>query len=336
VVARPGEVVGVLGPNGAGKSTLLQVLAGLLPLTDGSVRLDGRVLDDATTGTFVETADRPVGYVFQDYRLFPHLNVVDNVAFGPRSQGVTKAAARTTAAGWLDRLGIADLARRRPADLSGGQAQRVALARALAVDPTLLLLDEPLAALDARTRLDVQDELRHHLVDFGGPTLMVTHDPVDALVLADRVVVIEGGQVVQEGTPAEVSRRPATDYVARLVGLNLYRGQCDGGVAVLEGGGRLVVPDQGVHGPVLVALRPSAITVSALEAHDTSVRNQWPGKIVGLTLLADRVRLEVEGLPSASVDVTPAAVADLGLAPGSSVWLAVKATELDVYPRSVA
>ncbi len=329
----PGEVVAVLGPNGAGKSTLLSAAAGLVPLTGGRAVLDGRVLDDARTGTFLEPADRPVGVVFQSYRLFPHLSVLDNVAFSPRARGAGRTRARAVARDWLDRLGLADLASRRPGDLSGGQAQRVALARALAGAPDLLLLDEPLAALDARTRLDVQSELKRHLAGFAGPCLVVTHDPLEALVLADRLLVLEGGRVVQEGAPAHVARRPATEYVARLVGLNLYAGVADGDAVHLDGGGTLVVPDHGERGPVLVALRPSAVVVSPHRPDVSSVRNTWPATVVGLTMLTDRVRLDLAGEPSALVDVTPAAVAELGLAPGDRVWLSAKATELEVYAR---
>ena len=248
VSAAPGEVLAVLGPNGSGKSTLLGAVAGLTPLSGGRISLDGAVLDDADDGTFVEAAQRPVGFVFQDYRLFPHLSVLDNVAFSPRVRGLGRARSRAVAVEWLERLGLADLARRRPGDLSGGQAQRVALARALAGDPALLLLDEPLSALDARTRLDVQTELKRHLADFAGPCLLVTHDPLEALVLADRLLVLEHGRVVQEGTPAEVARRPATEYVARLVGLNLYAGTADGAHVALHGGGGFVVPDHHERG----------------------------------------------------------------------------------------
>jgi molybdate transport system ATP-binding protein len=331
VSAAPGEVLAVLGPNGSGKSTLLSAIAGLTPLSGGRIALDGVTLDDAATGAFVEPAHRPVGVVFQDYRLFPHLSVLDNVAFSPRVRGLGRAAARAVAAGWLNRLGLSDLARRRPADLSGGQAQRVALGRALAGDPSLLLLDEPLSALDARTRLDVQGELKRHLADFAGPCLLVTHDPLEALVLADRLLVLEQGRVVQEGTPAEVARRPATDYVARLVGLNLYAGTADGPQVVLGGGGSFVVPDHHERGEVLVALRPSAVVVSTAPPDASSVRNTWPATITGMTLLTDRVRLDLVGEPSALVDVTPAAVAELGLDAGRQVWLSAKATELEVY-----
>lgn len=332
--AAPGRVLGVLGPNGAGKTTLLHALAGLIPVSAGRITLGGQVLDDAASGAFTQAAHRPVGFVFQDYRLFPHLSVLDNVAFSPRSRGLGKAAARAEAQHWLTRLGLAELASRKPAALSGGQAQRVALGRALAGRPLLLLLDEPLSALDARTRLDVQAELRRHLADFAGPCLLVTHDPLEALVLADRLLVLEDGRIVQEGTPAQVARRPATEYVARLVGLNLYAGRVNGAAVELTAGGSFVVPDHGQHGDVLVAVRPSAVVVSSQPPGASSARNTWPARVAGLTLLADRVRLDVEGCPPALVDVTPAAVADLSLGPGSQVWLAVKATDLEVYARA--
>ena len=340
VTVGPGEVLGVLGPNGAGKSTLLRALAGLLPLTAGSIRLDSAVLDDAAEDTWVPADRRPVGIVFQDYRLFPHLDVRDNVGFAPRSRGAGRAESRRAAQHWVDRLDLADLATRRPSQLSGGQAQRVALARALAADPALLLLDEPLAALDARTRIDVRSALRQHLADFPGPVLVVTHDPLEAMVLADRLLVLEGGRVVQEGTPASVARHPATDYVARLVGLNLYAGRLDSlsDEVALDGGGRLVVtltPDANVaDGRVLVALSPAAISVHTTPLDHTSMRNVWRGRVAGMELLGDRVRVEVQAEPAAIVDITAAALADLGLERGSEVWLAAKATETVAYPAT--
>jgi molybdate transport system ATP-binding protein len=334
LAAAPGEVVGVLGPNGAGKSTLLSAVAGLTPVSAGRITLAGQVMDDAGSGAFVETAGRPVGFVFQNYRLFPHLTVADNVAFSPRARGMGKHAAQAAAGRWLSRLGLADLADRKPGQLSGGQAQRVALARALAGQPRLLLLDEPLSALDAGTRLDVRTELKRHLADFAGPCLLVTHDPLEALVLADRVLVLEEGRIVQDGTPAHVARQPATDYVARLVGLNLYAGHASGAKVDLSQGGTFVVPDRGQHCDVLVAVRPSAIVVSTQLPMASSARNAWPARVVGLTLLADRVRLDLEGQPPALADVTPAAVADLSLATGTEVWLTVKATDLEVYAHA--
>jgi len=336
LTAPPGQVVGLLGPNGAGKSTLLSAVAGLTPVSAGRITLAGHVLDDADRGTFVEAAGRPVGFVFQNYRLFPHLTVADNVAFSPRARGLGRRAARSAAQHWLDRLGLADLAGRKPDQLSGGQAQRVALARALAGEPQLLLLDEPLSALDAGTRLDVQAELKRHLADFAGPCLLVTHDPLEALVLADQLIVLEGGRIVQQGTPQQVARRPGTEYVAKLVGLNLYVGRADGSRVTLDAGGTFIVPDQGQHGDVLLSVRPSAITVSSQHPQPSSARNTWTAKITGLTLLADRVRLDLDGDPPVLVDVTPAAVAELSLEPGSQVWLTVKATDLEVYPRDPA
>ena len=334
LTAAAGQVLGVLGPNGAGKSTLLSAVAGLTPVTAGRITLAGQVMDDADTGTFVEVSQRPVGFVFQDYRLFPHLTVAENVAFSPRARGLGRQAARSAASRWLDRLELTGLADRKPGQLSGGQAQRVALARALAGQPALLLLDEPLSALDAGTRLDVQAELKRHLADFGGPCQLVTHDQIEALVLADQVIVLEAGRIVQEGSPAQIARQPATAYVAKLVGLNLYPGQADGSQVKLAGGGAFVIADQGQHGDVLVAVRPSAVLISNQHPQPSSARNTWPAKITGLTMLADRVRLELEGQPPALVDVTPAAVAELSLSPGGQVWLTVKATEIEVYPRA--
>jgi molybdate transport system ATP-binding protein len=256
----PGEVLGVIGPNGAGKTTLLRALAGLLALTEGSIELNGQPLDDAAGDLFLTAEQRPIGLVFQNYRLFPHLSVRDNVAFASRSQGTTRRIAAASADRWLQRLGLTEFADRKPKQLSGGQAQRVALARALAAEPGLLLLDEPLAALDARTRQEVRGELRRHLVDFEGPTLFVTHDPLEAMVMTDRLLVIEDGRIVQEGSPASVARRPATQYVARLVGLNLYAGRRNGTSVALDAGGTLVATagsdGHGPDGRVLVAFEP--------------------------------------------------------------------------------
>lgn len=207
----PGRTLALLGPNGAGKSTVLGALAGIVP-SDGSIVLNGRAIET------LDTEHRRVGYVFQEYLLFPHLSVLENVAFGPRSSGMPRAAARATAAEWLDRLGIAELAARRPPQLSGGQAQRVALARALASAPELLLLDEPLAALDVEVRAEVREELARHIRDWGGLTIVVTHSLDDVAALADDVVVIEKGRATQRGTVRELVRAPATAYVERLVG----------------------------------------------------------------------------------------------------------------------
>jgi molybdate transport system ATP-binding protein len=318
----PGEVVALLGPNGAGKTTALRALAGLTPLDAGHVRLAGTDL----TGRPPER--RPIGVVFQDHLLFPHLSALDNVAFGPRRHGASRAAARATAAAWLDRVGLGEH-RRKPRQLSGGQAQRVALARALAVDPALLLLDEPLAALDARTRLDTRAEMHRHLAARAAATLLVTHDPLDALVLADRLVIIEDGRVVQEGTGADVTARPRTDYVARLVGLNLYRGTAADG-AVTVGGLSLTVTDR-VGGPAFVAFAPSAVALWP-EPPAGSPRNTWAATVTGVQRHGDNLRVQLTGPIDAAADITPAAAAQLGLATGRTLWATVKATETRAYP----
>jgi molybdate transport system ATP-binding protein len=320
-----GEVLAVLGPNGAGKSTLLQVLAGLLPPVGQGT------WDDVPAGVHVPAHERRLGMVFQDHLLFPHLSVADNVAFGLRTRGVRKAEARRAARDWLARVGIAELGDRRPGQLSGGQAQRAALARALVGDPALLLLDEPLSALDARTRLTVRAELRRHLAEYAGSTVLVTHDPVDAMALADRVVVVEEGRVVQAGTPADVSRHPRTDYVARLVGLALLPGSGEGTTVRLDGGGRVAVAEE-TAGPVFVAVRPESVALYPARPQG-SPRNVWPLRLVSATPHGSTVRCELDGEVPLVADVTATAFAELGLAPGTPVWASVKASEVAVYAR---
>ncbi|GLX11360.1 ABC transporter ATP-binding protein [Microbispora sp. NBRC 16548] len=319
----PGEVVALLGPNGAGKTTALRALAGLTAMSGGHISLDGRPLHT------VPPEQRPVGVVFQDYLLFPHLSALDNVAFGPRCQGVPKAEARRVAAALLERVGLADRAAAKPRQLSGGQAQRVALARALAVRPRLMLLDEPLAALDAHTRLEIRSQLRRHLADFDGATVLVTHDPLDAMVLADRLIVIESGGIVQQGTPAEVARRPRTDYVARLVGLNLHRGLGDG--ARVKVGELPLHTSEQVDGPAFVAFSPAAVALYRTRP-DGSPRNLWQATIGGIERHGDNVRVHLDGPITAFADITPAALADLRLSPGQRIWASVKATETHAYP----
>jgi molybdate transport system ATP-binding protein len=337
-----GEVLGVIGPNGGGKTTLLRALAGLAALDSGRISLGESVLDEPRARVFLSPERRPVGLVFQNYRLFPHLSVRDNIAFAGRAGGLSRRASRLAAGPWLERLDLAGLATRKPGELSGGQAQRVALARALAAEPGLLLLDEPLAALDVRTRTQVRGELGRHLAEFAGPTLVVTHDPLEALVLTDRLLVIEDGRVVQDAPPVEVASRPATEYVAGLVGLNLYPGvQGQLAAVALDGGGMLWAAESDSAGRphpapgsrVLVRVRPSAIALHAERPGRASPRNVWPGTVRGLELLTDRVRVQVDGEPPALVDLTPAAVAELRLVAGSPVWLSVKATEVGSYPN---
>jgi molybdate transport system ATP-binding protein len=325
-----GEVVVLLGPNGAGKTTLLRALAGLVPLGRGRVVLDGAVLDDTAAGVSVPTERRPVGFVFQDYLLFPHLSALENVAFGLRARGLGRAEARRRAADWLDRVGLAAHADARPRSLSGGQAQRVALARAMAGDPRLLLLDEPLAALDAATRAVLRRDLRRHLASFDGTRLLVTHDPLEAITLADRLVVLEGGRVTQTGSPAAVSQRPRSRYVAELVGVNLYRGRADGDGIRLAGAGRLVAA--GDHrGEVFAAVHPHAVALHRRPPEGTP-RNVLAGTADSVDVVGDRVRVRVAGPVPIVAEVTPAAAAELRLADGGPVWATFKATEVAVYP----
>lgn len=319
----PGEVVALLGPNGAGKTTALRALAGLTPLSQGEIILGGRPLHT------LPVESRPIGMVFQDYLLFPHLTALDNVAFGPRCHGVSKAEARRIAAAALERVGLADRATAKPRQLSGGQAQRVALARALAVEPELLLLDEPLAALDAHTRMEIRSQLRRHLAGFDGATVLVTHDPLDAMVLADRLIVIENGAIVQQGTPVEVARHPRTDYVARLVGLNLYRGVADG--TQVKVGELLLHTAERLDGPAFVAFPPTAVALYRTRP-DGSPRNLWHAVIDGIERHGDNVRVHLDGPITAFADITPAAVTALDLTPGERVWASVKATETHAYP----
>jgi molybdate transport system ATP-binding protein len=328
---QPGEVAALLGPNGAGKTTVLRALAGLLRLAAGRVVLDGRVLEDPARRIRVPVERRPVGMVFQDYLLFPHLSALENVAFGLRARGVRRGRARRTAHAWLERLGLPGIADAGPRTLSGGQQQRVALARALATDPRLLLLDEPLAALDVSIRAEVRRDLRRHLREFDGVNLLVTHDPLEAIALADRLIVIEQGRIVQSGTPAEVTERPRSAYVADLVGVNLLRGHAEGDGIDLGGGGHLEAVGAGA-GDVFAVIPPRSVSLWRARP-DGSPRNVWRGLATGLDLLGDRVRVRVDGSPQPSLvaEVTPAAVAELGLAEGSDVWVSVKATEVRVY-----
>ena len=327
----PGQVVALIGPNGAGKTTVLHALAGLLRLRSGHIALAGRVLDEPAAGTYVPPQQRDVGVVFQDYLLFPHLSALENVAFGPRARGAARSVAREEARTWLARVGLSGHAGSRPGQLSGGQAQRVALARALATRPKLVLLDEPLAALDAATRLEVRSDLARHLHEFGGSALMVTHDPLDAMVVADRIVVIEDGRVVQDGSPAEVARAPHTEYVARLVGLNLHRGRGSGTIVALDSGGVLHTADP-IEGPALVAFPPTSVTLHRRQP-EGSARNVWLGRVAGLEQHAHTVRVQVTAPrhPAVLADVTPSAVAELDLRVNASVWLSFKATDTHVY-----
>jgi molybdate transport system ATP-binding protein len=359
----PGEVLAVLGPNGAGKSTLLGLLAGLLAPDQGTVRLGGRLLTGGRE--FVPPERRRVGLMGQDPLLFPHLSAVENIAFGPRSQGVSRALARATAHEWLERLTLAEYGDRHPAKLSGGQRQRVALARALAAEPELLLLDEPLGALDAQTVPEVRQVLRTHLRGTGTTTVLVTHDVLDAATLADRVVVLADGHITDSGPTAGILAAPRSEFAAALAGLNLLTGTVDataeeGGVVTVSAGGAsisgLAAESVAAGDAAAVVFPPSAVAVYP-EPVAGSPRNAWPATVTALEPGPSAIRLTATldlasqstvgvpgkpvtalppgagGAPAVSADLTPASVAELDLHPGSRAFLTVKATEVRVYRR---
>jgi len=332
LTASAGRTVAVLGPNGAGKTTLLRALAGLLPLSAGRVVLGETVLDDPAAGVFVPPEQRPIGVVFQDYLLFPHLSAIENVAFGLRSRGMGRNQAHARAGEWLERVGLSQSASSRPAELSGGQAQRVALARALVSDPALLLLDE--AAGGARRRHPGRGPPRpppplgllRRRARVGDPR------PLEAAALADGLVVVEDGRVVQTGPLEELTARPRSVYVAGLAGTNLLRGQATGSEIVLAGnpGGRVTTASPAT-GEVLAVVPPQAVALSR-QRHEGSPRNVWAGRVDGIERIGDRARVRVVGPLTLVAEVTVASVHDLGLGEDSEVWMSVKATEISVYP----
>lgn len=325
----PGEAVAVLGPNGAGKTTLLRALAGLQTLDSGRVTLDGTVLDDPGRETLVAPERRPIGMVFQDGLLFPHLSVLENVAFGLRTRGVGRTEARRRAHGWLARIGLADRATTRPHQLSGGQAQRVALARALVAEPRLLLLDEPLAALDASVRPALRAELRAQLAVYEGVRIIVTHDPLEAAALADRLVVLESGRLTHEGTLADFTARPRSGYVADLVGVNFYSGRAAGRSVDVDGFALAVA--EPAQGDVLVTVAPRAVGVFR-HRPDTTARNVWEGVCEAADPEGERVRLRIGGALPIVAEITEASARELAPVPGTTLWLSVKATEITVLP----
>ncbi|MGZ4795349.1 MAG: ABC transporter ATP-binding protein [Acidimicrobiia bacterium] len=330
LAAGAGETVAVLGPNGAGKTTALHALSGLLPIERGAITLDGELLDDGRR-TFVPPERRSIGVVFQDGVLFPHLRALDNVAFGLRARGVDRAAARRQAEAWLGRVGLADRSRSRPAELSGGERQRIALARALVIEPRMLLLDEPLASLDQRVRVTVRRDLVTQMRDFGGVRVLVTHDTIDAAVVADRIVVVEHGRVTQAGTLPEITARPRSSWVAELVGVNLLSGTAAADRIGLDGGAELVVAEAPT-GAVLAVVHPHSVGLHAARPSG-SVRNAWPATVASIEPLGGRVRVRVDGVVPLTAEITPGALADLALAPGVAVWTSVKATDVSVFAR---
>lgn len=334
-----GETVAVLGPNGAGKSTLLGVIAGLLQPDTGSARIGGKQLFKLDGGTHLWSPPhlRGTALLAQEALLFPHLNALDNVAFGPRSAGASKAAARDTARHWLTEVDALPLADRKPAQLSGGQAQRVAVARALAAEPELLLLDEPMAALDIHAAPLLRRVLKRVLR--GRKAIIVTHDILDAYMLADRVIVVEKGRIVEEGPTREVLERPRSHFAAGLSGLNLVTGTvAPEGITTPDG--RLFA---GQHDPEwlpvpghagVAAFPPSSVSVFLGDVHG-SPRNSFPVTVTDLEPHGDQIRVRAhagQSTQSLSADITPAASADLGLVPGMEVRFVVKSALVSVYP----
>lgn len=329
------ETVAILGPNGAGKSTLLSVAAGLVRPDAGSARLGDRVLFDLDGGSRVWTPPhlRGTALLAQEPLLFPHLSVLDNVAFGPRSAGASRAESRETARHWLAEVGAIEFAARKPGQLSGGQAQRVAVARALAASPELLLLDEPMSALDIHAAPHLRRLLKRVLS--GRRALVITHDVLDALMLADRVIVMDKGRIVEEGATREVFRRPRSQFAAGLAGLNLMAGTVteDGlrthataGLPGLHVAGHL--DDEAETGePGVAAFPPSAVSIFLDAAHG-SPRNSFLVAITDLEPHGDHIRVRAGDL---AADITPGASAELGLEPGSRVYFVVKATAVQVY-----
>jgi molybdate transport system ATP-binding protein len=326
-----GETVALLGPNGAGKSTAVAALAGLLPIDSGRIALGDVTFDDPQVGAFVPPHQREIGVLFQDGLLFPHLNVLENVAFGIRQRGIRSDVAQARAKDWLRRLGLEGFERRLPRQLSGGEAQRVGLARALVTEPKLLLLDEPLSALDVTTRARLRRTLADHLGGFSGPRLLITHDPTEAFLLADRVHVIQDGTVTQVGTADEIRLRPRTRYAADLAGANLVSGNAAGG-SVDTGRHTIHIADTEIEGEVLLVIQPAAIALY-LHEPEGSPRNSWLTSIDLIEELGDRTRvLTGPPLPLAA-EVTTDSARNLGLRPETNVWLSIKATEIDVQAR---
>ncbi|MFD5328235.1 ABC transporter permease [Streptomyces sp. NPDC127092] len=324
--ADPGTTIAVVGPNGAGKTTLLRALLGLTHRAHAELTVGG------TDVTGLPPHRRRVAWVPQDGALFPHMTALANTAYGLRAQGVPRAEARREAQTWLDRLGVGHLGHRKPTQLSGGQAQRVALARALAARPRLLVLDEPLAALDQTTRAHVRHTLRSHLAGFGGVCLIVTHDPVEAVSLADRVLVLDGGRALQDAAPAEVTRHPRSPWVARMLGRNAWPGTATPDGLALDGGGTLVAAEPPPPGtPALAIVAPEAVSVHR-DRPAGSPRNVWAGTVREITTSGSRLRVLITSdlAPDLVAEITPQAAAELGLADGVSVWTSVKATETTI------
>lgn len=335
-----GEVLAVLGPNGAGKSTALHVIAGLVRPDTGIVRLGDRVLTDTESGVFVPTHARRVGLLLQDALLFPHLDVAANVAFAPRSGHAKRPRreARATAAHWLDQVDAAGFADRMPRQLSGGQAQRVALARALAADPDVLLLDEPLAGLDVSTATAMRKLLRHTLSRDSRSAVLITHDVLDVLTLADRVLVLESGRVAETGSAASVLAAPRSHFGARFAGVNLVNGTVgrDGVLTTEWGTAWHGTPAADlVEGQAAVAVFPPAAVAVYRDKPHGSPRNTIEVVVAELDSRGSALRVRADeqpdGAPGLAADITAESAAELRVTPGERVYFTVKAQEVAVH-----
>ncbi len=324
-----GLVLAVVGPNGSGKSTLLHVIAGLLRPERGTVTLGERSLTDASAGTLLPPRDRRVGLLSQDPALFPHLSALENVAFGPRSTGQRPRPARERAQHWLEQVGMSAHARHRPGRLSGGQQQRVAIARALAAEPDVLLLDEPLAALDVQTAPQVRQLLAEQVRASGTTTVIVSHDVLDAVVLADRIAVLHEGRVAEQGPVADVLGAPRTPFAATLAGVNLLPGELLADRRVRTSLGEWQLADPGADGSparmgrgqaCVLRIRPSAVEIHAERPGEPNVARttvRWVEPADG------GVRLRLSGSPELVADVPAARVDPAWLRAGAQVWLRV-------------
>lgn len=334
--AEAGETIGLLGPNGSGKSTLVEALSGLLPLESGEITLDGQTIENPREGVRLPPQQRPFGVMFQGLWLFPHLDVLENISFGPRARGVPRHAARARAERLLRELDLELLRDRRPAELSGGEAQRVALARAVAVEPRVLLLDEPLSALDLEARPRTRSLLRQMLVEFEGIRLVITHDPLEALLLADRLVILERGRIVQSGPADEVRRRPRTPYVASLSGVSLLRGRigrADAAPQLSAEGLELLVPSALVpeNSEVFATVPPRAVRLYT----DRPLRSDGvllAGEIESVELASSHSLVRLKTRPPLCAEVPTEAVSSQGLRPGLPIWASIDGREIDVYP----
>jgi molybdate transport system ATP-binding protein len=326
-----GEVLAVLGPNGSGKSTLLRALSGLQPIESGVIKIHDVVVDDAEHSIFVMPEHRHVGVMFQSSELFNNLSVLENVAFGLRSRGTKRNIARVNAAEWLERFSLEQCAQRRPTSLSGGQAQRVALARALATNPNLLLLDEPTAALDVRAKAEIRRDLLRLRQQRPVTTLLVTHDPLDAFALADRVIVLEEGRVVQSGALDDVASHPRSRHIADMVGLSLVRGEVRDGALTTPSGARLVVPADSPSGLSVASIRPASVSLHRAEP-EGSARNAWVMTVTDIDRHPERVRARLNGPIPLLAELTPSGAEALALTVGDTIWASVKASEVTVTP----